>query len=185
MKNLIPVILAVLLISIAGCSADKEEMKDSVTSSNQENSIDGEIINVVDLLYKSIEYKPDEDIVPDWDLMRSLFIEDANLIHVGDTSYVKMKVQDFIDGYDGQITAGIIEMASEYEIFHTGDQYGKIAQVFSTYELEGVYSGEQNRKRGINSIQLMKVDNDWKVSSIIWYDENEANPIPSEYLSIQ
>jgi len=35
--------------------------------------------------------------------------------------------------------------------------------------------------RGINSIQLVKTRDGWKVLSIAWTPESDANPIPEAY----
>lgn len=142
--------------------------------------LDSVIQQVVTDLYASIHYDGNEQ--PDWNQFRSLFIEEAFLIHNTDTAYTYMSPQDFIDAYRGQIESGIIRQATEEELHQTGEQFAGIAQVFSTYETVVITPEDTLNRRGINSIQLLQAEGKWKIASIVWYDEVEENPIPLRYL---
>lgn len=150
------------------------------SSVNKEKILDREVSDVIDKLYSSINYYGNEH--PELELMRSLFLENAKMIPVADSSYTKMSVDDFIKLYSDQIESGLIKKATEYEIHQTGDQYQNIAQVFSTYKTETVTADDTLRKRGINSIQLLKAEGEWKIASLIWFDETTDYPIPSHFL---
>ena len=60
-------------------------------------------------------------------------------------------------------------------------QYGDIAHVMSTYEKHR-WGDTTVAGRGINSIQLVRKDNRWWVTSIIWDEETGAGPVPAKYL---
>jgi hypothetical protein len=60
------------------------------------------------------------------------------------------------------------------------DQYGDIAQAFTTYE-KGPYEPRRVIARGINTVQLVRRDGRWWVLSITWDEENTAGPLPSKY----
>lgn len=165
------------LFIFSNCTPD-EVGQDVPPAENTEP--DAEITAVIDDLYTSINYDGEEG--PDWELLRSCFLEGAEMIPVTDSSLTRMSVDDFIDLYGGQIESGIIRTAREYEIHQTGEQFAGIAQVFSTYETEVVTVEDTLGKRGINSIQLLKSDGEWKIASIIWFDENEEHKIPAAYL---
>jgi hypothetical protein len=60
------------------------------------------------------------------------------------------------------------------------DQYGDIAQAFTTYE-KGPYQPRQVIGRGINAVQLVKRDGRWWILSITWDEENVAGPLPDKY----
>ncbi len=62
------------------------------------------------------------------------------------------------------------------------ETFGNIAHVFSTYESRRA-PGEKPFARGINSFQLAKTGNAWKVVTILWDAEREGSPIPEKYLA--
>jgi hypothetical protein len=64
----------------------------------------------------------------------------------------------------------------------TPDEYATRAHAFSTYESRRA-PGEKPFARGINSFQLVKLGDTWKVMTIFWDSERPANPIPEKYLS--
>ncbi len=69
------------------------------------------------------------------------------------------------------------------EIHEVTEVFGKIAHRFSTYAL---FINEQNDpvSKGINSIQLIKESNLWKVSSMLWNDQTTTLSIPEKYLNV-
>ena len=60
--------------------------------------------------------------------------------------------------------------------------FGDIAHVFSTYESRHASSDDKPFARGINSFQLVRSGDDWKVLTIFWEEEDAAHPIPAQYL---
>jgi hypothetical protein len=119
----------------------------------------------------------------DWDRFRALFIDDARLISMrvsadGPSPNV-MTPQQFA------ARAGANSAANgffESEVARRVERFGNIAHVFSTYESRRA-PGEKPFARGINSFQLAKVGNAWKVVTILWDQEREAAPLPEKYLS--
>lgn len=150
------------------------------TYSNRQFMIPQQFDQTIRDLYTSI--KLSEEDSPDWDLLRSLFMDGAHLIHVTETEVYKMSLEDFISNYQEQINNGSLTAFKEYEIHRTEESFGNIVHVFSTYEAAFTTPDSNSKTRGINSIQLMKTENKWKIVSIIWFDENENHPIPPEYL---
>ena len=73
---------------------------------------------------------------------------------------------------------------TESEIARTLEVYGTIAHAFSTYE--GHYTdreGNPQSVKGINSIQLVKTEGEWKVYTILWDQQwpEGRNPVPERY----
>lgn len=66
----------------------------------------------------------------------------------------------------------------EVETAHESFVYGDIAHVISHYEGYADEALTRRTKKGVNSIQLLRVDGHWKVFSMIWDDE-ENLVIPS------
>jgi hypothetical protein len=70
----------------------------------------------------------------------------------------------------------------ESEVARRTERFGDIIQVWSTYESRHK-PGEAPFARGINGIQYVNIDNQWKVLSIFWEAERPDNPIPQQYLA--
>jgi hypothetical protein len=120
----------------------------------------------------------------DWDRMRSLFIPGAHLIPTakrptGEVSARTLSVDDYIARAEPFFQQ---EGFFESEVARSVEQYGHIAQVFSTYESRH----EKNGKpfvRGINSIQLLNDGKRWWIVNIYWEGETPETPIPDKYLT--
>jgi len=118
----------------------------------------------------------------DWVRFRSLFAEGARLIPIRVTPQgpapAVMTVEDYV-----QRAGGSFEKTAFYEseVARRVETFGNIAHVFSTYESRHA-PGEKPFARGINSFQLVKDGQAWKVVTILWEAEREGNPIPEKYL---
>ncbi len=118
----------------------------------------------------------------DWDRFRSLFIEGARLIPVRPTpdgpAPVVLTTEDYI-----RRARGNFEKSGFYEteISRRIEAFGNIAHVFSTYESRHA-PGAKPFARGINSIQVARDGNTWKVVTILWDSERDDNPLPEKYL---
>lgn len=120
----------------------------------------------------------------DWKRFRSLFIPEARLEAViwrgeGNISLRVFSVEEYIR------TAGeYLRKNSFYEreIARRSDEFGAIAQVFSTYEAFAATDSPVPLKRGINSVQLFHDGQRWWIVSILWNDEREETRIPAEYM---
>ena len=144
----------------------------------------GEKINrievVINSLYDSISFKKGER--PNLHKLKKLFIDEARLIRTTKDSHEIMSVEDFINSFNTRIDAGAFIEFREYEIKKRIEMFGGIAHVFSTYETDFETPGGKLNARGINSIQLMEINGEWKVVNIFWYNEDDDNKIPQEYL---
>src|ERR1044072_2429490 len=119
-----------------------------------------------------------------WDRFRSLFIPGARLIPTGrrQTGEVGARVltpEEYI-----QRSSPLLEQNGffEREISRRMERYGNIAHIFSTYESKHKVDDEKPFARGINSIQLMNDGKRWWIVTIYWQNEDEQNPLPTEYL---
>ncbi len=121
----------------------------------------------------------------DWATFDRVFAEDARMAAWfeqldGSVAQMKMTPAEYKE------RSGPILVASgfsESELQRALDIYGSIAHAFSTYR--GVYTdaqGEAQIVEGINSIQLVKTNEGWKVHSLVWQQASEGLPIPARYL---
>jgi hypothetical protein len=119
----------------------------------------------------------------DWDRFKSLFIPEAHLIFSGKDKDGKL-IHRAMSPAEYQERAGsffLKEGFFENAVANKVDQFGTVAQVFSTYESRHA-KGEKPFSRGINSIQLLNDGTRWWVVSILWDSERPDNPIPQKYL---
>ena len=138
----------------------------------------------------------------DWGRERSLFIPDARLIptakkagdhathdvglatgRVRPTSGLAPQMLD-VDAYIARVEP-FFEKDGFYEkeIARRTEQFGQIAQVWSTYESRHQPDDPKPFMRGINSIQLFNDGKRWWIVSIYWQHESAQDPIPDGYLS--
>lgn len=114
--------------------------------------------------------------------LKELFIPTANMIRNNGASPEVMTVDDFIKSYSEKIAYGMIQSFYEGELNHITEIFGKIAHRFSTYETKFDLVNPEPLFIGINSIQYIKIGNSWKISSIVWNNQNDTKIIPDKYL---
>ena len=124
-----------------------------------------------------------------WDRFRSLFLPGARMIPNTEQTrgaFTTHTVESFIKwiddswqrvGIGGPNDRGF----AESHVAGIAEQYGDIAHVMSTYEKHR-WGDSTVIGRGINSIQMVKKDGRWWVTSIIWDEETGAGPVPPKYL---
>jgi len=118
----------------------------------------------------------------DWARFKALFADGARLIPVRNTPQGGAPAPSTPDEYAERAGAGFAKNAFyESEVARKLEVFGNIAHAFSTYESRRA-PGEKPFARGINSFQLVKVGDAWKVMTILWDSERPTNPIPDKYL---
>lgn len=125
----------------------------------------------------------------DWDRFRSMMHPEARLIPTAaNADGTRRPIVLTVDGYvetaarifrDGPMFQG--KGFYEVEAAQRVERYGTIAHVWSTYESR-LDPAEEPFARGINSFQLFWDGVRWHVISILWHQEDDASPIPAEYL---
>jgi hypothetical protein len=120
----------------------------------------------------------------DWNRFRSLFITGARLIPTdreadGSYSVHPFTPDEFVERAEPYFAkSGFYERESARK----SDRYGKIMQIFSTYESRHDAKDEKPFARGINSIQFFNDGKRWWIVTIYWQEESPDNPLPKEFL---
>ncbi len=115
--------------------------------------------------------------------LTEFFIPSANMIRNDADTPEIMMVTDFIKSYSERIAKGEIQSFSEVELKHITEIFGKIAHRFSTYKTKYILNNSEYNSIGINSIQYIKIGEDWKISSIVWNNQTNDLRISDKYLS--
>jgi hypothetical protein len=71
---------------------------------------------------------------------------------------------------------------TQREIYSKTEIFGAIAQRVSVYEYNYTDRVDGRPPRAVSFIQLLKIDGNWRILSIIWHEENDENFIPTEYV---
>jgi hypothetical protein len=169
-----------LLISlvIAGSVAAQVPQKQT-KSENQSDT--KSIDSMLGAFYQSLSFP--QGGLPDWTRFRSLFASATSpCVRIAGDSVMQMDREGFIAFFGGRIQRGTLKSFAEKEISRSGNYYGSLAQVFSTYEKRMNLADDGKPVRGINSFQMYVKDGRWWIASVTWQDESPAIPIPSEYL---
>jgi hypothetical protein len=130
-------------------------------------------------LYSCISFRQGEK--PDLARLKSLFIKEGILINNNDDPLI-FTIDQFVDAVGYQVSAGSLKSFSEREVAERTEIFGKIAHRFSTYEARFDPDDPETLTVGINSIQFIKVDDSWHVSSLVWNDEAEDRKIQEKYI---
>ncbi len=123
----------------------------------------------------------------DWERERSLFFPGARMIPTA------MKPGENESGLGPQFldTESYIARVEpffqangfyEKEIARRIEEFGRIAQVWSTYESRHNENDAEPFMRGINSFQLFNDGTRWWIVNIYWQHESAEHPIPDKYL---
>jgi hypothetical protein len=124
-----------------------------------------EIDELTELLYSCISFRQGER--PDLERLKGLFIKVGILINNNDDDPLIFTIDKFVKAIDYQISAGSLKSFSEREVAGKTEVFGKVAHRFSTYEARFDPDDAEPLSLGINSIQLVKVENSWRVSFLI------------------
>jgi len=146
---------------------------------NQQNDLKL-IDDLTSELYNAIYFEVGKH--PPVEKLKGIFIPTANMIRNDGTSPEIMTVDSFIQSYTERIADGAIQSFYEGELNHITEIFGTVAHRFSTYETKFDLTKPEPFNIGINSIQFIKIGKNWKISGIVWNNQNDTNIIPDKYL---
>jgi hypothetical protein len=153
----------------------------SAQSAPQYQTIEG----IMTELYASVTRPPGQAF--QWQRLRAIMLPGAQMLPQPRQTQGQsrlMSVDSFIawidNGWRGVIGTERDQGFYERQTNLVVDQYGDIAQAFTTYE-KGPYQPRQVQGRGINAVQLVRRDGRWWILSITWDEENVAGPLPTRY----
>jgi len=130
--------------------------------------------------YKAISFQNEE--VPDFSSLDILFYGAGIMVNNNFREPLVFTTESFINAMESQIAADEIDQFMEREIYSKTEVFGSVAQRISVYEYNFSDHEQHRLPRGINYIQFIKVEGNWRILSMAWYDENEEHVIPAEYV---
>lgn len=140
-----------------------------------------EIDKVLSQLYHYLSFK--DTVSAQMDSLPSLFLPEARMIANVGKQPRSWTAAQYVATVQENVRKQGTTSVTEKQITRKIDWFGKIAHVFSTYELTVMTKGQPVIRRGINSIQLIRKDNRWLIVSLIWDREEDYQKLPTKYLS--
>lgn len=180
MKKLLPYIAIVIFFcSCQGTGTGLITDSTATGSSDSYTTPDVQAIKkAVNDAYAAISFKKGEQ--PQYDSIKNCFIPKAQFISFRSDSMRVLNLEQFVYLYRTFIESDSVTMFHEKEIYGKTEQFGKIASRISTYKTY-LNTMDKTEERGVNSFQLVKTPDGWKVSSIIWDVEKKGLKIPAYY----
>ncbi len=109
--------------------------------------------------------------VPNINDLKSISIKQALIISSNNSVPIIYDLDSFIKPRAEMLTNGTLTDFVESEVSHKTEIFGNIAQRFSRYEKSGNLNGTEFKSKGSKTLQFVRVDGVWKLSSIAWSDE--------------
>lgn len=114
--------------------------------------------------------------------VKILFYGEGILVNNSFSKPITFTAEAFIQAMESQVAEGAIEQFMQRELHSKTEIFGHVAHRISVYEYNFAEHDFQKLPRGLNFIQFVQVEGNWRILSMAWYDENETNLIPLEYL---
>ena len=103
--------------------------------------------------------------------IKSIFIKEGLIISNTSGEPLIYNLDSFIKPRAEMLSNGTLTDFSERELSHKTEVFGNIAQRFCLYEKSGKLKGEYFKTEGMKTIQFIKLDQEWKMSSVAWSDK--------------
>ena len=103
--------------------------------------------------------------------IKEIFILNGILVNNTEDTPVIYDLDGFIKPREEILSDGTLTNFCEREIFQKTEIFRGVAQRFSLYEKSGELNGERFETKGMKTIQFIKANEEWKMSSVAWSDE--------------
>jgi len=157
MSKALSIVLSLIFI---GCMEQKRSMKE--TDLQEINELTGQFFNL---------FTNTDGATLELNEIRNIFIKEGMIISNTTGKPLIYDLEGFIKPREAMLTDGTLVDFSESEISHETQISGNIAQRFSRYQKSGKLNGEYFEAEGMKTIQFVKVDGHWKMSSVAWSDK--------------
>ena len=106
----------------------------------------------------------------------------ARLVHGSADSVETLTVAEFTKRFRKRVRTGELRYSHEEQLSGSSELFGGIAHVLSTYTAPVELDTASATLRGVNSIRGLWDGSQWRVASVVCYDETADVQIPPENL---
>jgi len=145
----------------------------SMRNSVESGGDDPAIARLLDQLYEVISFE--EGSEPDWSGLQTLFSSHARITRITSDGTDHLDPSSFLAMTRNMFELGAYTSFYEFEVARHVQRFGNVAQVWSLYETRRDRRAARALGRGINSIQLIREGDGWRVLGLLW-DEVHASP---------
>jgi hypothetical protein len=110
--------------------------------------------------------------------IHDLFIPQGIIVRTCGPNAEIFSISEFIAPREQMLNDGTLVDLREHEEWETTEIFGNVAQRFLAYRKTGVLHGEHFNTRGMQTIQFVRKDGEWKMSAMAWDDERNGLVIP-------
>ena len=110
--------------------------------------------------------------------IHDLFIPQGIVVRTCGPNTEVFSIPEFIAPRERMLNDGTLVDLREHEEWETTEIFGNVAQRFLAYRKTGVLHGERFDTRGMQTIQFVRKDGEWKMSAMAWDDERDGVVIP-------
>jgi hypothetical protein len=139
-----------------------------------------EIDDLVRDFYKGVSFRNEKAPAPD--KVQILFYGEGTIINNSFLHPLGFTAESFVSSLESDIAEGNISQFIIHELHGKTEVFGKLAQRISVYEYNLGEETSGRLPRGVNYIQFIQADGNWRILSMAWCDENEDNIVPLEYM---
>ncbi len=164
-------ITSIKLLKKLGLDFEKEIVHDNLQISVYGVSIDKLQINEISKSFFEL-FSNTNNRKPDINLLKNICIRDIAIISKVDDKHTVYNLNSFIEPRQKMLTDGTLTEFEESEINDQTKICNNIAQRYSEYLKNGILEGKLFKKKGHKFFQFIKINEEWKISSVIWEDEN-------------
>jgi hypothetical protein len=133
---------------------------------------DPAIAGLLARLYAVISFE--EGAEPDWPGLEQVFSRHARITRITPEGTDYLDPASFLAMVRNMLEIGAYTSFFEFEVARTIERFGGIAQVWSVYETRRNKTAREPLGRGVNSIQLIRERDAWRVLGLLW-DETHAD----------
>ena len=154
-----------------------KDIREEVRAINNYETEKSAIDQVVNRFFSAFNNKNGRQA--DLDSLSDIFVADGLIVKTCGGSPSVCNLAEFIAPRRELLNGGDLKNFSEQEVWERTDIFGSVAQRLCVYEKSGVLSGQEFASKGMKSIQLIKTEAGWKISSVAWDDEREGFSVPA------
>jgi hypothetical protein len=110
--------------------------------------------------------------------IHDLFIPQGIIVRTCGPNAEVFSIPEFIAPRELMLNDGTLVDLCEREEWETTEIFGNVAQRFLAYRKTGALRGERFDTRGMQTIQFVRKDGEWKMSAMAWDDERTGLVIP-------
>jgi len=111
-----------------------------------------------------------ENSTPALELLSSISIPEILIVNRKESQPIRYTLDSFLEPRRKILTDGTLTEFEEKEIYNETKIANNKAARYSEYEKSGILNGKKFTQRGHKLFHFIKVDQTWKISTVIWED---------------